>query len=84
MTTPKSGIHDGIISGVLTLNKTCANCGSAVWAVKIETITLPTGLKPGPTLIAFDGKKPVNILGITCGCYAKFHRQVAHIQGRSK
>lgn len=25
-----------------------------------------------------------NYLGLTCGCYAKFHRQVAHIEDKIK
>lgn len=81
-------MNDGIIEGqaVRTANDKCHACGGAVGVlIKVSKITLPEGIKPGKTLIAYrDEKKAHGQIGVTCGCYARFHRQVAHIQGRMK
>jgi hypothetical protein len=41
---------------------------------------LPTGIKLKDTI----HKIYPRVIGITCGCYGKFHRQVAHIEDKMK
>jgi hypothetical protein len=83
-------MDDGLIEGNgLSRVHRCDNCDATdLWTIKIRRIKLPEGIKPGPTLIGYhtsgDQVKPNRHLGIDCGCYAKFHRQIAHIQGRMK
>lgn len=36
-------------------------------------LSLPNGIDPAKTIFK-------DYIGINCGCYAKFHRQVTHIQ----
>jgi len=36
---------------------------------------LPAGIEVEATILKAEG----NYIGVTCGCYAKLHRQVAHI-----
>jgi hypothetical protein len=81
-------MNDGIIEGVplRVHNDSCHACGGEVGViVRIQSISLPEGIRPGRTMIAFkDEKDHHKQLGIECGCYARFHRQVAHIQGRMR
>lgn len=57
-------------------------------AIRIAKIELPDGIEPSNRLICwkddFDGSAKdyhiqITWLGINCGCYGRFHRQVAHI-----
>jgi len=41
---------------------------------------LPDGITPEDTILESDE----GAIGLDCGCYAKFHRQVAHIQTRKQ
>lgn len=46
-----------------------------------ETPKLPEGIDVAATVL----HNPLRMwMGVDCGCYAKFHRQVAHIQERVK
>lgn len=81
MTPVWSPVNDGIVSGKL-LHRTidCDVCGVPTCCVRVGGYKLG-GINWRSVIIAV--KKPgqplaVN-LGIGCGCYAKFHRQVAHI-----
>jgi hypothetical protein len=57
----------------------CTYCGAAtILCVGYHGVTLPAGIKVEDTILADKD----NHLGINCGCYAKFHRQVAHIKDR--
>jgi hypothetical protein len=54
-------------------------------------VTLPKDIEPSTKLILYrpdyistPQKNRKQQLGITCGCYAKFHRQIAHIEDRMK
>lgn len=78
--------NDGIIEGDFEAGRTdCDACGENTGVtIKIKKITLPEGIKPGKTLIAFKGPKAHKVIGISCGCYAKFHRQIAHIEDKVK
>lgn len=87
-------MFDGLIDGTFhpaPVEPCCAcdHCGVHDQPTcEIRKIKLPEGIKPGPTLIGYQ-KYGVSVrgpkwLGLNCGCYAKFHRQIAHIQGRMK
>lgn len=61
-------------------NVECHACGEIVpLAVRSKRgnhhLTLPPGIAVESTILKQHG----NTLGLSCGCYAKFHRQVAHI-----
>lgn len=93
MATPRKDLSDGIITGsIKAKHEFCANCGESVWCVEIEKVELPETLKPSPQLIVYQTQVGINsnfvghikYLGLTCGCYAKFHRQLAHILHSSK
>ncbi len=72
--------------------------GILIHEVKLPTIVLKMrkgkvtkskDIKPHPSLIAYrhsseDAPRHVGILGITCGCLTKFHRQIARIDQRTK
>lgn len=67
---------------------TCAACHSEVnFAVRYKPgsgFHLPKykgrELTPAETIL----KKRTNVLGVTCGCYAKLHRQVCHITAKER
>jgi len=61
----------------------CGSCGADVeLAIKYfkKTFSLPNKIEIGKTILGDVRSK----LGINCGCYGKFHRQVAHIQDNMK
>lgn len=45
-----------------------------------SSFNLPTGIDVAFTIL----KSPNNRIGILCGCYARFHRQIAHISDNLK
>jgi hypothetical protein len=55
----------------------CNICGTYVsFLLRPHTrIVLPESIDPRRTLLARG-----TTVGLTCGCYAKLHRQIAHIQ----
>lgn len=81
-------VSDGIIEGVISIVEkppTCPICEKDTWVILVKKITLPDGITPSKRLIIFkDDHKEYPSIGIGCGCYAKFHRQIAHIQSRMK
>ncbi len=60
----------------------CTNCQATnVVCVHYRfnsTLEFPGNFHAGDTILTADPGS--TYLGINCGCYAKFHRQVAHIQ----
>lgn len=89
MATPRKPLNDGIMSGKIWYRMDyCDQCGERAVGLTIETISLPEPMKPSSKLIGFrDGPtdvEPITQLGITCGCYGRFHRQIAHIQEGKK
>jgi hypothetical protein len=62
----------------------CGRCGTRTLSISIHDVQLPDGIKPQSTILySGDDEKPFHKhLGIGCGCYAKFHRQIAHIADR--
>lgn len=59
--------------------KVCQACGQRGVAViyRPKYLELEKEVLEAPSLILKDSGKPI---GVTCGCYAKLHRQVAHIR----
>jgi len=58
--------------------KSCTGCGSIACHILVlydKGPSLPHSMDVSRTIL----KDPRNRLGIDCGCYARFHRQVAHI-----
>lgn len=92
MATPRKYLDDGIVQGhVKAQQYQCEACEEHAWCVEIVRVEVSKlSIEPNPRLIAFeladyDGSPhPIQYLGITCGCYARFHRQLAHIQDRNK
>lgn len=79
--------NDPYIQGSLITNQqvSCGYCCVETICIKIDEVTLPDEVKPAKSLIAYDladPPKPVPYLGIACGCYAKFQRQLAHIMSK--
>jgi hypothetical protein len=89
MATPRKRIDDGLLVGYLVIHsEPCGNCGVPTWPFQIESILLPQGIKPSTKLIVYregaHGLEQIKHIGFACGCYGKFHRQIAHIQSRMK
>jgi hypothetical protein len=84
--TLMSMVEDGIISGWVETNKqTCGFCLVGTKCIGINDVKLPEGIDLDRTIvmrIMTNQKHPNRFIGIGCGCYAKFHRQVAHIQSK--
>lgn len=79
-------VRDGIVTGRLSRTLlTCQICGQRTCGIEVGRYDLPQGVTWTATIIAMKDCHPwdrrlVVHLGIGCGCYAKFHRQVlAHI-----
>lgn len=82
-------LRDSIVFANRIAQRTCEACGhERGQCLHITKIVLPKDIKPGATMIAFKrhqagravSAEPISWIGLTCGCYAKFHRQIAHIQ----
>lgn len=82
------GLHDGYLDGVIP--KTAVHCGychSDTIGVEIHKVTLPNGIEAERTILKVVASNKLKAsdtmkLGIGCGCYSKFHRQVAHITSK--
>lgn len=91
MTTFRAVDDDLILGEVMQLRAQCEHCLKKTVVVHIHTLNLPNGIESSTHLIPFyienrdtlaaDPIKQVKFLGIGCGCYAKFHRQIAYIKG---
>ena len=60
----------------------CAACGRVGLSIRYVrgTFELPQGIDVGKTIL----RVPTNRLGIGCGDYGKFHRQVTHISHKMR
>lgn len=60
----------------------CQICGKDVICIVVRRLTLPEGIKVADTIMRdqWDQAAPQPCIGINCGCYARFHRQIAHIR----
>lgn len=59
----------------------CVTCGVSTQALMTPHthLVLPEGIETKSTILIRGYP-----LGLTCGCYAKLHRQIAHIQDNMK
>jgi hypothetical protein len=88
-----SDLDDGLIIGeVYRYKVTCNVCQEAGMAVKVQSVADKVQEIASEKIILYKRDpggpypqlRPVLFLGLTCGCYAKFHRQWAHITDRRK
>ena len=79
-------VDDGIIVGNVERNRgQCENCGHTTMVINIQLVSLPDGINYDRRLIVADSNdQRISHIGIGCGCYAKFHRQIAHIVDATK
>jgi hypothetical protein len=83
-------VNDGILHGKQGATKgDCEVCGFSTRCLHIYEVHMPDGIEVGKTIVANRLETPtspahnhITLIGIGCGCYAKFHRQVAHIQDK--
>lgn len=92
----KSDLVDPYIIGRIHENKVvCDRCGQGTTGILISNVLLPKDIGPSTRLIVCRPIQPppddeteealfnwLEVLGIGCGCFAKFHRQIAHILDR--
>lgn len=76
--------HDDYGNFRIYIKDTCSKCGQLKVTMKytqpVKLLILPDYVKEANGLIYKNAP-----LGITCGCYAKFQRQVVHItEGRKR
>lgn len=68
----------------------CSHCDEDTLVWELKEVILPDHIEASTKLIIYTndasppGYKLIRQIGIGCGCYARFHRQVAHIQDRKK
>lgn len=78
---------DSLASFEVLIPGTCKACNKGV---EVAILYNPSGLAAAlkrlgievsktRSLIVYDFKNSRREIGVTCGCYARFHRQVAHI-----
>lgn len=86
-------VDDGILQGNIERKRgECGVCGHTTMVIRVHTPTLENlaDLDIDPTRTLLKGITSSSRLradphiGIGCGCYAKFHRQIAHIRDRKK
>lgn len=68
----------------MRLGASCDCCGTSTSiriGYNLNTVRLPDGIKATDTILHTPSRM---WMGIACGCYAKFHRQVTHIQDNMK
>lgn len=75
-------LSDGYITGMVEpVLIECDKCGAEAFVVHVSNLTLPDGVrKDDKRIIAKIGQN----LGLTCGCYASFHRQMTYIKVKQK
>jgi len=85
-----NAVRDGIIMGVIdNVRHPCGVCGHTTRCIIVTSVTMPNGIEADWTILATRDTQgnPTGIIqyiGIGCGDYAKFHRQVAHISDGRK
>lgn len=76
-------VNDGYITGSITGRvRWCEHCGEKAVCVHIINLVLPKGMTVKATILQDAGHAEptcIDYVGVSCGCYGKFHRQVAHI-----
>jgi hypothetical protein len=99
MAPPKGSfrdVDDGIVVGrVMGKRIECQVCYKKGVGIEVTNVLLPESIPPSAHLIFFTGITTnledhgvlcdyASPIGITCGCYARAHRQIAHITTRQK
>lgn len=78
-----NSVNDGYIIGVINGRlKKCGRCGTRTRVIDIISMTLPQGVTVKATILQVrnvDEPTAIGNVGIGCGCYARFHRQITHI-----
>ena len=89
-------VDDGHVIGEIARKKVeCQVCYKKGVGIEVENIILPEHIKPSAHLIFFTGITTnleddsllcdyASPIGVSCGCYARAHRQLAHIDTRMK
>lgn len=76
-------VNDGYIMGATSGHqKKCGRCGEKTLCIDIAAISLPAGVTVKATILHKKGEEDptlIQCIGIGCGDYAKFHRQISHI-----
>lgn len=76
-------VNDGYISGATApRQKRCEHCGERTLCIDITGVILTKGVSVKATILQdrnYQEPKCIKSIGIGCGCYAKFHRQLVHI-----
>lgn len=73
-------LDDGIVRADNLRYETCPVCDQDVRCLTITRLSLPNGIEPSSRLIFCDSQgKYLQSIGLVCGCYARAHRQLAHV-----
>lgn len=77
-------VDDGIITGIVGMTKGgCEVCGRGTRCIHITATSMPGGIEVSNTILkGHEEGSTITLIGIGCGDYARFHRQVAHIQDK--
>lgn len=86
-----NAVADGIVTGWVEAKRhDCGVCGHPTRVIGINGVALPMGIEKADRKILLNqacqdlppGREAY--IGIGCGCYAKGHRQIAHITSALK
>lgn len=81
-----ANVEDGLIVGSLAFPlANCGVCGKNTKCIYIFDVVMPEDISVRATILWNRAKEErIDPVGVGCGCYAKFHRQVAHIEDKRK
>lgn len=76
-------VRDGYLIGTAGgRQRKCDHCGEKTLCIEITGVVLPKGMTVKATILQdrHDTEPScIERIGVGCGCYAKLHRQIAHI-----
>ena len=76
-------VKDGYLIGTAGgRQKRCGHCGEKTLCIDIDGVVLPKGMTVKATILqdrAVAEPHCIAQIGVGCGCYARLHRQIAHI-----
>lgn len=76
-----------IVLGITFRRKSCGICGKTGTSIRYEDTPKVSTYAAKARSLLIRNKRTKNFIrtiGITCGCYAKVHRQIAHIESGKK
>lgn len=74
-------LDDGILRGYLLRSEhPCGICGKKTVVLSLRGVELPEGMTYAATILKILPEKRSRYIGVGCGCYARVHRQIAHIK----